>query len=132
MCYKEEVVTLVVIAGKEYGAGSSRDWAAKGTALLGIEAVIAEGFARIHRSNLVVIGVLPLAFQDRLTRKIFDGSEIMSIKGEVILNGSLECIIKRKGDSEQSIQLKCYIQTAIEIKYLTSSGVLSYILTRSS
>ncbi|MGL9731319.1 MAG: aconitate hydratase AcnA [Wolbachia sp.] len=128
MRYKEEAVPLVVVVGKEYGTGSSRDWAAKGTALLGIKAVIAESFERIHRSNLVGIGVLPLAFQDGITRKIFDGSEIISIKGKIVPNGNLECIIKRKDNSEQSIQLKCCVQTATEIKYLMSSGVLSYIL----
>lgn len=132
MRYKEEAVPLVVVAGKEYGTGSSRDWAAKGTALLGIKAVIAESFERIHRSNLVGMGVLPLAFQDGVTRKIFDGSEIMSIKGEIVPNGNLECIIKRKDNSEQSIQLKCCIQTATEMKYLMSGGVLSYILAQSS
>lgn len=131
MQYKREAVPLVVIAGKEYGTGSSRDWAAKGTALLGIKAVIAESFERIHRSNLVGMGVLPLAFQDGVTRKIFDGSEIVSIKGEVVPNGNLECIIKRKDDSEQSIQLKCCVQTATEVKYLMSGGVLSYILAQS-
>ena len=131
MQYRREAVPLVVIAGKEYGTGSSRDWAAKGTALLGIKAVIAESFERIHRSNLVGMGVLPLAFQDGVTRKIFDGSEIVSIKGEVVPNGNLECIIKRKDDSEQSIQLKCCVQTATEVKYLMSGGVLSYILAQS-
>lgn len=132
MRYKEEAVPLIIVAGKEYGTGSSRDWAAKGTALLGIKAVIAESFERIHRSNLVGMGVLPLAFQDGVTRKIFDGSEIMSIKGEVVPNGNLECIIKRKDNSEQSIQLKCCVQTAAEMKYLMSGGVLSYILAQSS
>ncbi|WP_264336831.1 MULTISPECIES: aconitate hydratase AcnA [unclassified Wolbachia] len=128
MQYKREAVPLVVIAGKEYGTGSSRDWAAKGTALLGIKAVIAESFERIHRSNLVGMGVLPLIFQNGITRKIFDGSEIISIKGEIVSNGNLECIIKRQDNSKQSIQLKCCVQTATEIKYLMSGGVLSYIL----
>lgn len=131
MRYKKEAVPLVIIAGKEYGTGSSRDWAAKGTALLGIKAVIAESFERIHRSNLVGMGVLPLVFKDGVTRKIFDGSEIVSIKGEVTPNGSLECIIKREDNSEQSIQLKCCVQTATEIKYLISGGVLNYILAQS-
>ncbi|MGL9725610.1 MAG: aconitate hydratase AcnA [Wolbachia sp.] len=128
MRYKEDTVPLVVIAGKEYGAGSSRDWAAKGTALLGIKVVVAESFERIHRSNLVSMGVLPLTFQDGVTRKIFNGSEILSIKGEVIPNGNLGCIIKRQDNSEQSIQLKCCIQTLTKVEYLKSGGVLSYIL----
>ncbi|MGL9681487.1 MAG: aconitate hydratase AcnA [Wolbachia sp.] len=128
MRYKREAVPLVVVVGKDYGIGSSRDWAAKGTALLGVKAVIAESFERIHRSNLVGIGILPLTFQDGVTRKIFDGSEIISTKGKIVPNGNLECIIKRKDDSEQSIQLKCCVQTATEMKYLMSNGVLSYIL----
>ncbi len=132
MRYKEEAVPLVVIAGKEHGAGSSRDWAAKGTLLLGIKAVIAESFERIHRSNLVGMGVLPLIFQGGVTRRIFDSSEIISIKGEIVPSGNLECIIKRKDNSEQSIQLKCCVQTATEVKYLMSGGVLSYILAQSS
>ncbi|MGL9758087.1 MAG: aconitate hydratase AcnA [Wolbachia sp.] len=131
MRYKKEAIPLVVIAGKEYGTGSSRDWAAKGTALLGVKAVIAESFERIHRSNLVGIGILPLAFQNGITRKIFDGGEIISIKGEIVPNGNLECIIKREGNSEQSIQLKCCVQTATEMKYLMSGGVLRYILAQS-
>jgi aconitate hydratase len=128
MRYKRKAVPLVVIAGKEYGAGSSRDWAVKGTALLGIKAVIAENFECIHRSNLVGMGVLTLVFQNGITKKIFDGSEVMSIKGEIVPNGNLECIIKRKDDLEQSLQLKCCVQTVTEIKYLMSGGVLSYIL----
>ncbi|MDX5526585.1 MAG: aconitate hydratase, partial [Wolbachia endosymbiont of Andrena nigroaenea] len=128
MRYKKSNVPLIIVAGKEYGTGSSRDWAAKGTLLLGIKVVIAESFERIHRSNLVGMGVLPLIFQNGITRKIFDGSEIISIKGEIVPSGNLECIIKRKDSSEQSIQLKCCVQTATEVKYLMDGGVLSYIL----
>ncbi|WCR54569.1 MAG: Aconitate hydratase A [Wolbachia endosymbiont of Ctenocephalides orientis wCori] len=128
MRYKENNVPLVIVAGKEYGTGSSRDWAAKGTLLLGIKAVIAESFERIHRSNLVGMGVLPLIFQDEITRKIFDGSETITFKGEVIPNGNLECIITRSDNSEKIIQLKCCIQTATEVKYLMNGGVLNYIL----
>ncbi|WCR57739.1 MAG: Aconitate hydratase A [Wolbachia endosymbiont of Ctenocephalides felis wCfeJ] len=132
MHYKKEAVPLVVIAGKEYGTGSSRDWAAKGTALLGIKAVIAESFERIHRSNLIGMGVLPLMFQDRMTRKLFDGSEIINLKGRIVPDGNLECVITRKDNSKQSIQLKCCVQTATEMKYLISGGVLNYILTHFS
>ncbi|WP_395463059.1 aconitate hydratase AcnA [Wolbachia endosymbiont of Cantharis cryptica] len=128
MRYKENNVPLVVVAGKEYGTGSSRDWAAKGALLLGIKTVIAESFERIHRSNLVGMGILPLVFQNGITRKMFDGSEVISIKGEITPNGNLECVIKRSDNSEQSIQLKCCVQTATEMKYLMSGGVLSYIL----
>ena len=129
MSYKESNTPLVVIAGKEYGTGSSRDWAAKGTLLLGIKAVIAESFERIHRSNLVGMGVLPLIFQNGVTRKIFDGSEVITIKGEVIPNGNLECVIKKDEKKKKIIQLKCCIQTVTEVKYLMSGGVLNYILT---
>jgi aconitate hydratase len=132
MRYKESNVPLIIVAGKEYGTGSSRDWAAKGTSLLGIKAVIAESFERIHRSNLIGMGVLPLIFQNGITRKIFDESETISIKGKTVPSGNLECIIKRKDNSEQSIQLKCCVQTATEIKYLINGGVLSYILAQSS
>lgn len=83
MRYKENNVPLIIVAGKEYGTGSSRDWAAKGTLLLGVKVVIAESFERIHRSNLVGMGVLPLVFQNGITRKIFDGSKVISIKGEI-------------------------------------------------
>ncbi|QOD37839.1 aconitate hydratase AcnA [Candidatus Wolbachia massiliensis] len=132
MRYKESNTSLVIVAGKEYGTGSSRDWAAKGTVLLGIKAVIAESFERIHRSNLVGMGVLPLVFQNGITRAIFDGSETISITGKIVPSGNLECIIKRKDSSEQSIQLKCCVQTVTEMKYLMSGGVLSYILAQSS
>ncbi|QKX02446.1 aconitate hydratase AcnA [Wolbachia endosymbiont of Dirofilaria (Dirofilaria) immitis] len=131
MRYKEEAVPLIVIAGKEYGTGSSRDWAAKGTALLGIRAVIAESFERIHRSNLIGVGVLPLVFRDGITRKVFSGNEVIDIRGEVVPNGDLECIIKRNGNSEQSIQLRCCVQTVTEVKYLMSGGILNYVLAHS-
>ncbi|MDG7055963.1 MAG: aconitate hydratase AcnA [Wolbachia endosymbiont of Meromenopon meropis] len=133
MKYKKEEIPLVILAGKEYGIGSSRDWAAKGTALLGIRVIIAESFERIHRSNLIGMGVLPLMFQNGITRKIFDGTETISIKGKIIPNENLECIINKKDHSKQSIiQLKSCIQTTTEMKYFTSGGVLNYILTQFS
>lgn len=131
MRYKENNTPLVVVAGKEYGTGSSRDWAAKGTLLLGVKAIIAESFERIHRSNLVGMGVLPLMFQDGATRSLFNGSGTINIKGEIVPNGSLECIIKRDDGSKNVIQLKCCIQTATEVKYFMDGGVLSYILKKS-
>ncbi|MCV3769567.1 MAG: aconitate hydratase AcnA, partial [Wolbachia pipientis] len=131
MRYKKEAVPLVIVAGKEYGIGSSRDWAAKGTALLGIKAVIAESFECIHRSNLISMGVLPLLFQNGITRRVFDSSGIINIKGEIVPNGDLECIFKQNNSSEQSIRLKCCVQTATEVKYLMSGGVLNYILAHS-
>ncbi|MDD9331311.1 MAG: aconitate hydratase AcnA [Wolbachia sp.] len=128
MRYKENNVPLVIVAGKEYGIGSSRDWAAKGTLLLGVKAVIAESFERIHRSNLIGMGVLPLVFQSGITRKIFDGSEIVSIEGKIMPHANLECLIRKSDNSEQIIQLKCRIETLTEVEYLKSGGVLNYIL----
>ncbi len=122
-------VPLIILAGKEYGTGSSRDWAAKGTALLGVKAVIAESFERIHRSNLVGMGVLPLMFECGITRKVFNSSDIVSIRGEIAPNANLECIIENNNYStKRSIQLKCCIATTTESEYIKSGGVLHYIL----
>lgn len=129
MRYKENNVPLIILAGKEYGTGSSRDWAAKGTLLLGVKAVIAESFERIHRSNLIGMGVLPLIFQNGITRKAFDGNKIVSIKGEIVPHASLECIVRKSDNAEQLIQLKCCIETLTEVEYLRNGGVLSYILS---
>ncbi|MDN5248169.1 MAG: aconitate hydratase AcnA [Wolbachia endosymbiont of Tyrophagus putrescentiae] len=129
MRYKESNAPLVIIAGKEYGTGSSRDWAAKGTLLLGVKAVIAESFERIHRSNLVGMGVLPLVFQGGINRKMFEGNETISITGKVMPHANLECRVRRKDNSEQLFQLKCCVETLIEVEYLKNGGVLSYILS---
>lgn len=125
MRYKIDKVPLVIVAGKEYGTGSSRDWAAKGTLLLGVKAIIAESFERIHKSNLIGMGVLPLIFKNGVTREIFDGSQEISIKGKIAPHANLECIIK---GNNQSIQLECCIDTLTEVEYLISGGVLNYIL----
>ena len=133
MAYKEQGVPLLVIGGKEYGTGSSRDWAAKGTNLLGVKAVIAESFERIHRSNLVGMGVLPLVFKDGVTRKSLklDGSETFDIKG--IADGlkprmDVACTIKRADGSEETIQLLCRIDTLDEVDYYRHGGILHYVL----
>ncbi|WP_417512913.1 aconitate hydratase AcnA [Minwuia sp.] len=135
MRYQEEGRPLVVIAGKEYGTGSSRDWAAKGTSLLGVKAVIAESFERIHRSNLVGMGVLPLVFKDGQTRKSLklDGSEEISLSG--IADGikprqDVACTIKRSDGSTEEIQLLCRIDTADEVDYYRHGGILHYVLRR--
>lgn len=133
MKYKETGTPLVILAGKEYGTGSSRDWAAKGTILLGVKAVIAESFERIHRSNLVGMGVLPLVFKDGVTRKDLklSGDEKISITG--IENGitprmDVALTVTRKNGSTETIQLMCRIDTLDEVEYYKNGGVLNYVL----
>jgi len=133
MRYQEEGVSLVVIGGKEYGTGSSRDWAAKGTRLLGIKAVIVESFERIHRSNLVGMGVLPLQFKDGVTRETLglDGSEMFDITGvEAGLEPGMDlaCTITRADGSTETIALLCRIDTADEVEYFRNGGILHYVL----
>lgn len=128
MFYKKDNIPLIIIAGKEYGTGSSRDWAAKGTSLLGVKVVIAESFERIHRSNLVGMGVLPLIFCNQINRKTFNGNEIVNIKGELKPHGEVDCTIKGKGNVLQNMKLKCCIETAAEVEYFKSGGVLNYVL----
>jgi aconitate hydratase len=133
MAWQEKGVPLVVIAGKEYGTGSSRDWAAKGTALLGVKAVIAESFERIHRSNLVGMGVVPFEFTGGDDRKSLGlkGDEAVTIEG---LSGDLKPLSEvpatiRYGDgSEKAIKLRCRIDTAVELEYVEHGGVLHYVL----
>jgi len=131
--YKKRGNDLVVIAGKEYGTGSSRDWAAKGTKLLGIKAVIAESFERIHRSNLVGMGVLPLQFKDGFSRKKLNitGSELVTIvdidKG-INPRQEVSCEIKYKDGSSKTIKVLCRIDTANEIQYYKNGGILQYVL----
>ncbi|MDR7125134.1 aconitate hydratase AcnA [Pseudotabrizicola sp. 4114] len=133
MAYQETGTPLVIFGGVEYGAGSSRDWAAKGTALLGVKAVIAESFERIHRSNLVGMGVIPFEFTEGASRKSLNltGDEVVSIHG---LDGDLKplslvpCTIRYADGTEKTIQLKCRIDTEIEIEYVEHGGVLHYVL----
>jgi aconitate hydratase len=133
MAYQAQGTPLVIFGGIEYGAGSSRDWAAKGTALLGVKAVIAESFERIHRSNLVGMGVIPFEFTGGDTRKSLGlkGSEVVSISG---LEGGLKplstvpCTIRYADGTEKTIQLKCRIDTEIEVEYVENGGVLHYVL----
>ena len=133
MKYKDEGVPLVVFGGKEYGTGSSRDWAAKGTILLGIKAVIVESFERIHRSNLVGMGVLPLQFKGEMTRKSLNlvGDEIVDIEG--IAGGikprmDVNVKITRADGKSETIQVLCRIDTADEIEYYRHGGILQYVL----
>ncbi len=133
MAYQEAGTPLIVIGGIEYGAGSSRDWAAKGTNLLGVKAVIAESFERIHRSNLVGMGVIPFEFTAGDNRKTLGlkGDEIISIHG---LEGDLKplaevpCTIRYADGTEKTIQIKCRIDTEVEIEYVENGGVLHYVL----
>ena len=133
MKYKAENTQLVVVAGKEYGTGSSRDWAAKGTNLLGIKAVIAESFERIHRSNLVGMGIIPLTFKEGTDRKSLklDGTEKISLTG--IASGlkprmDVTCTIERKDGSKETIALLCRIDTLDEIEYFKNGGILQYVM----
>ena len=131
--YKKRKNNLVVIAGKEYGTGSSRDWAAKGTKLLGIKAVIAESFERIHRSNLVGMGVLPLQFKEGFDRKKLKitGSELVTVvnidKG-INPRQEVNCEIKYKDGTSKTIKLLCRIDTENEIEYYKNGGILQYVL----
>jgi len=133
MLYQKEGVPLVVIGGKEYGTGSSRDWAAKGTLLLGVKAVIVESFERIHRSNLVGMGVLPLQFKDGMTRQSLklDGSERFDIQGVaqgLRPRGDLLCRIHRANGKVEEIKLLCRIDTVDELEYYRHGGILQYVL----
>ncbi len=132
MAYQKEGVPLVVIGGKEYGTGSSRDWAAKGTLLLGVKAVVAESFERIHRSNLVGVGVLPLMFKEGTTRQTLGlkGDEVISIKGLEHLKPRMDVtmVIKRHDGSTQEVPLLCRIDTFDEVEYYRHGGVLQYVL----
>jgi aconitate hydratase len=133
MKYVAEKTPLVIFAGKEYGTGSSRDWAAKGTKLLGVKAVIAESFERIHRSNLVGMGLLPLQFKDGMTRKSLNlkGDEIISITGVeagITPGMDIKLTIQRADGKTEEHKLKCRIDTVDEVGYYLNGGVLNYVL----
>jgi len=132
MAYQEAGTPLVVFGGEQYGAGSSRDWAAKGTALLGVKAVIAESFERIHRSNLVGMGVIPFEFTGGVTRKSLGltGDETVAISGLDTIQPLQEvpCSITMADGTVKEITLKCRIDTAIEVEYIEHGGVLHYVL----
>lgn len=134
MRYQQAGTPLVVVAGQEYGTGSSRDWAAKGTNLLGVKAVIAESFERIHRSNLVGMGVLPLQFKNGQSRKALEltGKEVITITG---LTGatlqpgmSLTLQIARENGKQENVDVLCRIDTLNEVEYFKSGGILHYVL----
>jgi len=133
MQYADDGVPLVVVAGKEYGTGSSRDWAAKGTRLLGIRAVIAESFERIHRANLVGMGVLPLQFKDGQSRQTLklDGTEtfdIIGLKESLKPRGDLTVKITRADGASEEITVLCRIDTLDELDYYRNGGILQYVM----
>ncbi len=133
MRYQKEGTPLIIVAGKEYGSGSSRDWAAKGTYMLGIRAVIAESFERIHRSNLIGMGVLPLEFLDG------DSQESLGLSGHLIINilGIAEGLSPRKllnveivepGGQVRNFGVRVRIDTLVELEYYKNGGILNYVL----
>ncbi len=134
MRYQASGTPLVVIAGQEYGTGSSRDWAAKGTNLLGVKAVIAESFERIHRSNLVGMGVLPLQFKLDQNRKSLNitGKETLDILGltgtELQPRMNLTLVITREDGSQEKVEVLCRIDTLNEVEYFKAGGILHYVL----
>ena len=133
MKYAETKTPLIILAGNEYGTGSSRDWAAKGTRLLGVKAVVAASFERIHRSNLVGMGVLPLQFVEGTSAQSLglDGSEIYSVTGlsESIQPGqTLTLEIKRADGKTETLPVKLRIDTPIEVDYYRHGGILPFVL----
>ncbi len=132
MRYKADGVPLVIFAGREYGTGSSRDWAAKGTRLLGVRAVIAQSFERIHRSNLIGMGVLPLVFEEGVSWKDLGlkGSETVTIHGVAQLTplAKVTAGIAFAGGGAKDVPLRCRIDTLDELNYFRNGGILHYVL----
>jgi aconitate hydratase len=131
--YRKRGTPLVVIAGQDYGAGSSRDWAAKGAKLLGVRAVVAQSYERIHRSNLVGMGVLPLQFKEGTTAKTLglDGSETYGVLGlgrSLKPQQDLVLSVTRKAGESLEVPVRCRIDTPIEIDYYQHGGILPYVL----
>jgi aconitate hydratase len=131
--YQAAKIPLVIIAGQEYGTGSSRDWAAKGTNLLGVKAVVAQSFERIHRSNLVGMGVLPLQFHEGTTAQSLklDGSEsydIVGLDANIKPQQDLTLKITRKNGQTDNVSVRCRIDTPIEIDYYQHGGILPFVL----
>ncbi|MDA8622265.1 Fe/S-dependent 2-methylisocitrate dehydratase AcnD, partial [Psychrosphaera sp.] len=124
--YMERKQPLIIVAGADYGQGSSRDWAAKGVRLAGVEVIVAEGFERIHRTNLIGMGVLPLEFEAGTTRKTLglDGTETYDVQGEPTPGAKLTLIVNRKDGSTESVSVKCRLDTAEEVSIYSAGGVL--------
>ena len=134
MRFKADGVPLIVVAGKEYGTGSSRDWAAKGTNLLGVRVVITESFERIHRSNLVGMGVLPLQFAEGVDRKTLklDGSESFTIMkvADIRPRQDVEVTLTRADGTVETFLTRCRIDTVNELEYFLNGGILQYVLRK--
>jgi aconitate hydratase len=133
MKYAQTNTPLIVIAGQEYGTGSSRDWAAKGTRLLGVKVVVAQSFERIHRSNLVGMGVLPLQFREGINAAVLnlDGTETYDVVGldeHIKPQQDLTLRITRANGSVQNVPVNCRIDTPIEIEYYRHGGILPFVL----
>jgi len=130
--YKKNNIPLLVVAGKEYGAGSSRDWAAKGTQLLGVKAVIAESFETIHRSNLVCMGVVPLQLKDKSSKELkLTGKEVFNIPLSQIEPGKeLEIEMVREDGSREKIKVIVKVNTKVELEYIKHGGILPYVLRK--
>ena len=133
MAYQKAGIPLIILAGQEYGTGSSRDWAAKGTNLLGVKVVVAQSFERIHRSNLVGMGVLPLQFKDGTTAQTLqlDGTESYDVVGldeSIKPQQDLTLKITRKSGAVENVVVRCRIDTPIEIDYYQHGGILPYVL----
>jgi aconitate hydratase len=130
--YRSEGVPLIVIAGKDYGAGSSRDWAAKGTRLLGVRAVIARGYERIHRSNLIGMGVLPCELPEEVTAQSLglDGSERyqLTVEGSLRPRQSALLQIEHRDGRTDTVRLLMRIDTPIEVAYFSAGGILPHVL----
>jgi aconitate hydratase len=133
MQYQKDGIPLIIFAGQEYGTGSSRDWAAKGTRLLGVKVVVAQSFERIHRSNLVGMGVLPCQFKEGTTAQSLklDGSEtydLLGLDGQVQPQQDVTLVIHRKSGSHEEVPVTLRIDTPIEIDYYQHGGILPYVL----
>jgi aconitate hydratase len=124
--YKDRAQPLIIVAGADYGQGSSRDWAAKGVRLAGVEAIVAEGFERIHRTNLIGMGVLPLEFKVGVSRKTLaiDGTETFDVIGKRTPRANLILVIHRKNGARVEVPVTCRLDTAEEVSIYEAGGVL--------
>ena len=124
--YQADGTPLLVLAGSEYGTGSSRDWAAKGVRLAGVEVIVAEGFERIHRTNLIGMGVLPLEFHEGTTRKTLglDGTEAYDVEGDLSPGATLTLVVHRANGETDKVDVKCRLDTGEEVSIYSAGGVL--------
>jgi aconitate hydratase len=124
--YMERKQPLIIVAGADYGQGSSRDWAAKGVRLAGVEAIVAEGFERIHRTNLIGMGVLPLEFKAGETRRTYaiDGTETFDVLGDPSPKAALTLVIHRRNGEQVEVPVLCRLDTAEELSIYSAGGVL--------